>query len=288
MVSGALILPSKDNLFIFLKKRSSKLIVPTICWTVIYLTLDFVFHEYHFNAASVTYRILSSLFSPQGHGILWYMYALMGFYLVVPIISPWLRNATLKELLYCVILILLAFSIPYIALILDVGRGPQSNLFYFSGFGGYFILGYFLHNNPNVISMKLASLGMIISVVLPVIIKISNIEVDYFSLFWYLSLPVAAMCIFWFKGIQRFSKYFDRLSINTKRIISLLSSYSFGIYLCHILFMKYLVKRLDFIQNTTNAAVQTALIFIITLACSLIFVIFISKTKLGRYLFATK
>lgn len=288
MVSGALLLPSMEGTFFFLKKRASKLIPPTLCWTIIYLMFDYIYHEYEFSIHSVAYRLLSSIFSPQGHGIMWYMYALMGFYLIIPIISPWLKKASVNELTFCILLTLVAYSIPYLSMILEVGVGPQSNLFYFSGFGGYFILGYYLHNHPNIIRFRYTSIGMIIAVLIPVIIKLMHFDVDYYSLFWYLSLPVALMCIFWFKLIQRCSIFFDKLPSNFKNLIATTSSYCFGIYLCHIMFMKYIVKKLDIIQQLQSSFLQTILIFVFTLLLSTVFVIIISKTKFGKYLFATK
>lgn len=259
-----------------------------MCWTLIYIALAFIFCEYEFSTSNVLYRIFSSLFSPQGHGIMWFMYSLIGFYLIIPIISPYLRAASQRELTFIVMLILLAFSLPFISLILDVAQGPRSFLFYFSGFGGYFILGYYLHSHPHVISMGAASIGMAISILAPVVVKLLNIEVAYFSLFWYLSLPVALMCIFWFKLLQYFSPYFNRLSLRTKNVIAILSSYCFGIYLCHILFMKYLVKNLGFIQGINNMPLQICAIFFLTLILSLVFVMIISKTRCGRFLLATK
>lgn len=84
MVSGALLMPVKMDYFTFIRKRLSKVVIPTLAWTALYLLLRVYFSESELNIV----RALASVpFSAQGEGVLWFMYTLIGLYLLAPILS---------------------------------------------------------------------------------------------------------------------------------------------------------------------------------------------------------
>ena len=73
ILSGALLLPVKEETSLFLRKRLGKVIWPTVFWSFFYLLA-----EYLLNGQSLSIRKFASiLFSAQGHGILWFMYTLI-------------------------------------------------------------------------------------------------------------------------------------------------------------------------------------------------------------------
>lgn len=93
LISGALLLPVRGETSQFLRKRLGKVVWPTLFWTLFYILA-----EYWMNGEQLTLRKFASIpFSPQGHGILWFMYTLIGLYLLAPIISRWLERASKKE-----------------------------------------------------------------------------------------------------------------------------------------------------------------------------------------------
>lgn len=81
MVSGALLLPVKMPTKVFLQKRFLKVCIPTFIWSIFYLLLSWN------SAERFVQHVLSIPFSAQGTGILWFMYTLMGLYLLAPILS---------------------------------------------------------------------------------------------------------------------------------------------------------------------------------------------------------
>lgn len=96
MVSGALLLPSPiytrytnasaENLTLtFLKKRLKKVLLPTLVWTSFYIAVKVCDGE--LKGHELLRSVISIPFSAQGHGVLWFMYTLIGLYLVTPIIS---------------------------------------------------------------------------------------------------------------------------------------------------------------------------------------------------------
>ena len=91
MVSGALLLPTEDNGIDFMKKRLSKVLIPLLVWTVVGIVMDGLSNGFG-SSLHLIQKICSIPFSTQGHGVLWFMYVLIGLYLITPIISPWDRQ----------------------------------------------------------------------------------------------------------------------------------------------------------------------------------------------------
>jgi len=75
MVSGALILPVKIPLRDFLKKRFSRILFPTVFWSVFYIAVKYFYNESDLMDAG---KLI--LYIPFGavEGVLWYMYTLIG------------------------------------------------------------------------------------------------------------------------------------------------------------------------------------------------------------------
>lgn len=97
MVSGALLLPIKGNGIEFLKKRFAKIAGPTVFWSIFYIACKYFFED---TSEGIAKSFLSIPFSPQGHGVMWFMYTLAGLYLIAPIISAWLERTSKKKSKY--------------------------------------------------------------------------------------------------------------------------------------------------------------------------------------------
>lgn len=93
VLSGALLLPVKMDTFMFLKKRMSKVVMPMLCFTALYVALKY----FSGDEVDLVHTICSVPFSTQGHGVLWFMYTLIGLYLLSPIISKWLQSSSKCE-----------------------------------------------------------------------------------------------------------------------------------------------------------------------------------------------
>lgn len=91
MISGALLLGNKLSTKVFLKRRFSKVLFPTLFWTVFYMVVAYVKAPIPLDV--LVRKVLSIPFSAQGHGVLWFMYTLAGLYLLTPILSHWLESA---------------------------------------------------------------------------------------------------------------------------------------------------------------------------------------------------
>jgi len=243
MVSGALILPVKMHLNEFLKKRFSRILFPTIIWSLFYITVKYLYNEA--DVAGVAKLILQMPFSAV-EGVLWFMYTLTGLYLFAPVISKWIESANKREIEYLLILWLVVMCFPYIRAFINISEGDYNILSTFSGFLGYMVLGYYLKKYPvNLSSMfnkiKAAVCFFGFSVVLPAIFYIGQFT-DFDPgtvLYNYLSISIVSMCVFWFILIQNLTRL-HTVVLFTK-VMKELSSMSFGIYLVHIFVMRRLI-----------------------------------------------
>ena len=97
MISGALLLGNSLSTKEFLKRRLSKVVFPTLFWTIFYLIYAAA-SSHGLDTKEMLTNVLSIPFSAQDHGVLWFMYTLVGLYLLTPILSKWLKNTSKREL----------------------------------------------------------------------------------------------------------------------------------------------------------------------------------------------
>ena len=200
MISGALLLGNRLSTCDFLKRRFSKVVYPTLFWTLFYFLLKLIKHP---TSSTETMRIIFSIpFSAQGHGVLWFVYTLAGLYLLTPILSRWLKSASKHEVEFYLLLWGITLLYPYLTPLLLINESETGLLYYFAGYAGYFLFGYYL---KNFYEFKTAHVlkALAIAVAVPSVLFSTNIEFDFYSMLWYLSLPVASMAFCWFVIICR-------------------------------------------------------------------------------------
>ena len=265
MISGALLLKGNvDKPFetrVFLQRRFTKILVPLVLWSLLGWNLDL---------CGVRNAEL---------GVLWFMYCLAGMYLLTPILSRWLGGANVKEVEFYLIIWLFTLCVPFVKLFFSVNESDTSWLYYFHGYVGYYVLGFYLQNHwEKRMSMRrkiaLIIVFIVISLLLPVSLFVLNVEVDFYSLFWYLSITVALQCIVWWCVVRRLM----RNVLALPKFVVELSKLSFGIYLVHILVMRNILWKTTWMQNM-NGVVQIVVCTILTFTISALISWGISKIK---------
>lgn len=146
MVSGALLLPVKEETGTFLKRRLGKILGPTLVWSLIYIG----YNHYQGTDHSWWKEILSLPFSAQGHGVMWFMYTLTGLYLIAPVLSKWLQACSKRELEFYLLLWVVTLCYPLLRLFLSIQTGETGILYYCTGYVGYFLLGHYLNKYPRL------------------------------------------------------------------------------------------------------------------------------------------
>ena len=142
----------------FFRRRAVRILVPMVVWTVVY-ALAFGDPVQNFKGLLLNFNYAA------GH--LWFVYMLVGVYLIMPLLSPWAEKVSLKELEVYLGIWLLTALFPFIreaaggeAPLIQAADGlpaqalfplwgeaswnPFGLFYYVSGFFGYLLLGLYL------------------------------------------------------------------------------------------------------------------------------------------------
>ena len=122
VASSYLLFPLKYSTGEFFRKRAGRILIPFLIWTLAY-ALVWGEPEHNFNEL-----ILNFMYS-AGH--LWFIYMLIGLYLLMPLLSPWAEKVGRKELLVYIVLCFLTSFIPYVR-----EQAIGENSVYVFGYGG--------------------------------------------------------------------------------------------------------------------------------------------------------
>ncbi len=148
MVSGYFLLPMRGTLKDFMQRRLSRIVAPFIVWYAIYC-IFFIYYNGDSPMQAVTnfFGLLINFMGPLEH--LWYIYMIIGLYLIVPIISPWVERASKRELQLYLGLWLITGLLPYLHAYVSAEMwgecfwNSNSMLYWFTGFGGYLLAGHY-------------------------------------------------------------------------------------------------------------------------------------------------
>lgn len=267
MISGALLLNKPDQVAFdtrtFLSKRFGKILWPTLFWY------------------SLGYLLRYCGIRNAEYGVLWFMFTLSGLYLLTPILFRWVHVASKKEVEFCLILWGISLCYPFLKLFFKMNQGTSSWIYYFHGYVGYFVLGYYLAKYQVKRSFIVGSfvLFALISIAFPIFSLLLGLKVKFYSLFWYLSLSVVLQCLVWWISIRKVYHFFEPW----RSAIEFLSRYSFGIYLVHILVMRNFLWKISWIQSLSGY-LQIIVCVFLTFVISLIICWGISKLRVGKYI----
>lgn len=311
MVTGALLLPIKLELSIFYRKRLLRILIPFVVWSLLYnlfpwitglLGLEptvindfFKCVEPSQTLGDALHNVWMALFNFSNFALqMWYVYLLVGLYLIMPFISTWLKHASSKEFTYFIAFWMVTLFMPYLRQLVGPLWGVCSwnefGTFYnFAGFSGYLLLGYYLKKNPIfwsnrklflvtlpifIVGYAITYLGFKSAVAVP---NQTDAMVELF--FTYCSINVFMMTIPVFLWCQRITISSSRI----QRFLIMMSNAILGIWMCHYFFVGpsfILVDSLP-IHTFLKLLLSTTL----TLVFATLFTLMIRKTgKIGRWI----
>lgn len=254
--------------------------MPTLTWTLFYIAVKLC--DGNLTTAELWKSLVSIPFSAQGHGVLWFMYTLMGLYLVTPILHVWLRSASERDIRFYLSLWLIAMCYPVLGKFVGINDTTTGILYYFSGYVGYFLLGYWMQRYGDGLRLWTVTLLMCVSVAAPVVVKLMHWTVDFYSVFFYLSVFVVMQCVFWWKVMKRVQTMASRWSDRFKGFITIFSNLSFGIYLSHIFIMRHLIWKVPFVEHIHSELLQIVVVTFLTLVLSSVVSFLFAVTPLGN------
>jgi len=176
MISGALLLPAKLSMGEFYRRRGTRVLLPFLFWSVLYALVPALFGHSLFMDSSKPYDwaqagtvLLGNLLNYNADvWHFWYIYVLLGLYLLIPVISPFVASASKRQLQFVLFLWGLSLCMWHLRLFRvylygECDWNEHSMLEPFSGYFGYLLLGYYLHKYPlqlKSVSSRLLALGV--------------------------------------------------------------------------------------------------------------------------------
>ncbi len=153
IVSAFLLAPMKEGqtMWQFYRRRALRILPPWFVFMVVYSTLPLLWGQLT-AAQSLADLVRLPLNFPTLAGHFWFMYPLVGLYLFIPFISPWLANATAKEERFFILLFLISTCMPYLNRWCGDVWGQcfwngYHMLWYFSGYLGYLVLAHYIRTH---------------------------------------------------------------------------------------------------------------------------------------------
>jgi surface polysaccharide O-acyltransferase-like enzyme len=248
MISGYLLLPRSESLRTFFAKRMTKVLIPFVVWSFIYL---FWFCGNHANAC--TTNLVSQLLLVKGtYYHLWFLYSLISIYFILPVLRLILNPEPDRKVLWYLIGLWLVFQ-PTLTILrqlwnFNINISPPLS----TGFLCFFLLGYLLGK------MTLSRSGMILSITLWVLGAMVTLGGTYlltmnsgtfngiFYDFVSMNVIIASGAAFVLLRYLAEARIFTSPGIQA--LTRSLAAASFGIYLIHILVIEVLNDRIPFLH----------------------------------------
>lgn len=312
MVTGALLLPVKENISTFYTKRLTRLVIPFIVWSVLYNLFPWItgllglsptiindFFAWAEPDQSFSGALHNILMIPFNFSMLavqmWYVYLLIGLYLYMPFFSAWVKQASVKEQKIFLTLWFISLFIPYLReyLTKDLWGTCSWNefglLYYFAGFNGYLLLGYYIKNNDINFSWgKLAVIGIPSFIIgycitflgFKSITAIPRQPAELVELFFtYCSPNVLLMTLPIFLVIKK--NHFK--SVTIRRFAINISTCTLGIWMSHYLFLGPCYMLVEFLPLHTMLKMIVCTILLLSITWGFVYVIRKSG-KIGKWI----
>lgn len=159
MASAYLLVPVKTDTKSFFRKRFTRVGIPFVVFLFLYAFLPAVWGEFSWAEAWANVKQAGINFIPR-ESHLWFVYMMLGLYLVMPVISPWLAKVGKKEELF--FLAIWAFTLCFYwlrdvfgPLFGECWWNPYPLFYYVSGFIGYIVLGHYIRTYLNWSARKI-------------------------------------------------------------------------------------------------------------------------------------
>ncbi|MFD1472764.1 acyltransferase [Companilactobacillus mishanensis] len=284
MVSGALILSSErtNSIGYLFKHRLVKVGVPFLIWSA--ATIAFSYRVDGHITFMIWLKKLLLIYNQFPSPAFWFMYPLIFFYLISPLVKVFVDHASNKVIDYIIWLWLITnLLLPDIAAMLPQQIAlyftniPNSNLVLMGQTFGYFLLGYRLHKLPIVKNDW--SKHFIFSLILLVLIVIINYFNTVYQLniqiIGYTSLLTLLMTMEVYLTVKNWS-HFHELPDKVNHSATTVAGLCFGIYLSHGIVMQAVEQYLHIGSFW--------LVFLLTSVICIVLTYIISKIpKVGYY-----
>lgn len=256
MLSGATLLDYRNRYSTktFFKKRFEKTVIPFIFWSIVSIFWSvYISHYLDSTVFDHVSNFLDAIINTKGMSIYWFFLPLFSLYLSIPFLSKIPINERNHIFQYGIILSFILTSVlPVLLPLMGISFNFAMD-FPLNG-GGYVIyllLGYVITHDQSLFSSKakrhiiylLGFAGLILRYVATLLksYQINDIDRTFwgYQRFPCVLLSVAVFVWFWYHDWSYFANGLP------KKIIRVLSSASFGIYLTHFYILRFWVSHFN-------------------------------------------
>lgn len=286
MISGYFLLPLRTEAGVFFKKRFTRILYPFICWCIIYAVYFMIYRGDSLTDCLVNIAHIPVNFGTEiGH--MWFIYMLLGLYLLVPILSPWLTQCSKKQIQGYLWLWAFTTCLPYIHLVFPQVLGecfwnPTPMLHYFTGFAGYFLLGYYIkrYGGLSVRTSLLLIAGSYLTTVFIFQYRLGRVEmVSDLEVCWrFCGINIMLMAYGVFSIVSRI-KWSGNHAIG--RFISHFAVLSYAIYFCHMIFINLYRDLLS--EALGRVYLQVPIIVLCTFFSCYLLILLLSRLPKAKY-----
>ena len=286
MISGYFLLPLKLDITAFFKRRFTRILIPFVVWCVAYAAYFMAYRgdtlgQFFHNVAHIPVNFGVEI----GH--MWFIYMLLGLYLLVPVLSPWLEQCSKRQLQGYLGLWAFTTCLPYIHLWFPEVLGecfwnPTPMLHYFTGFVGYFVLGYYIKQYgalsvPTSLIMLVAGYLFTVAVYqyrLPRVTMVPDLEVCW----RFCGVNMMVMAYAMFSLVSRIPwQGNDALG----RWVSSFSNLSYAVYFIHIMMLNFYRDWLS--ESLEHVYFQMPVITVLTFLSSYVVIWMLARLPKAKY-----
>lgn len=253
IISAFLLVPMKEGMTMsaFYKRRFTRILPPMIIFMLLYTFLPLAWGGMSWEQSVADLKMLPFNF-PSMAGHLWFMYPLISLYLIIPVVSPWLRSASAKDERIFLWIFCFSTLLPWLHRFVSEDLWGEcfwngfTMLWYCSGYLGYLVLAHYIRYHLDWDRSKRLRIGAVC----------------------FLAGSAFTAWAFWWKGVPgqmietpllewswefctpnvlcaTFGAFLLFTCINqpeAPRMVTSLSKLSFGMYLMHLFFLGPIAK----------------------------------------------
>ncbi len=286
MLTGALLLQPqkhKEDFSVFFKKRWARIGLPFFFWAVVYFVWDFLVQKIPFSSGVILQGLLNGTYTQ-----FWYIYVLVGLYLLTPLLRNLLSNAdqALTLMKYFIILWVIGVAIlPFLALLSPFNL--NNNVFAIGGYVGFFVLGTYLTTvkmrRTTILTVML--LGIALIAFSTYVLFATEAAQDIYFFQEYISPTVILTSSLLFLLLLTFKDPADKSQSKfsaANRLIKTISANTLPIFFLHVIVLESLENGyLGFAINrfTINPIIEVPLLTVIVLFVTLGIVLLLKRVR---------
>ena len=276
MISGMMFLGKKDLTY---QQMFKKYLLKIILIIVVIGTLMILMEEIFINK-NISIDLFKNVFMRLIEGDIWahmwYLYLVLGLYLLTPVFILITNNIKEKEYrIFLIILFIISIVVPSLNKLFNIKLA--FNMLSISGYIFYYFYGYYLYHYD--ISKKYKMINYIVCMLALIYtiyraININSLD-NVYSYTTIVPFVFASLAIIIFKNKE----------IKNGKLINMIGVCSLGIYIIHQLFINIIYKVIKFDMITSYPYVGLIVYSIIIFACSFIATYLLRKIKIIRKYF---